>query len=148
MNFNIRKMLETDRIEVLSMMNDFYNSPAVSTNGSLSIFNKDIDCSVGDSPFLEGYIFETNSSMVLGYSMIAKSFSTEFGKSCIWLEDLYLKPEYRGHGIIPKFFCYIEALYPNSILKLEVEKENKHAVHVYTKHGFKTLEYYEMKKDI
>lgn len=147
MNFNIRKMLETDRIEVLSMMNDFYNSPAVSTNGSLSIFNTDIDCSVGDSPFLEGYIFETNS-MVLGYSMIAKSFSTEFGKSCIWLEDLYLKPEYRGHGIIPKFFCYIEALYPNAILKLEVEKENKHAVHVYTKHGFKTLEYYEMKKDI
>ena len=69
MNFNIRKMLETDRIEVLSMMNDFYNSPAVSTNGSLSIFNTDIDCSVGDSPFLEGYIFETNS-MVLGYSMI------------------------------------------------------------------------------
>ncbi len=147
MNFNIRKIRETDRSEVISMMNDFYNSPAVSTNGSLSIFNSDIDCCVSNSPFLEGYIFETDSG-VLGYSMIAKSFSTEFGKSCIWLEDLYLKPEYRGQGIIPKFLCYIEALYPNSILKLEVEKENTHAVHVYTKYGFKPLEYCEMKKDI
>ena len=67
--------------------------------------------------------------------MLAKSFSTEFGKSCIWLEDLYLKPEYRGNGIIPKFIKFVENTYKNSSLRLEVEDENTHAVNVYEKEG-------------
>ena len=147
MNFNIRKMNKENRKEVISMMKDFYNSPAVSTNGSFEIFNADFDCCINHSSSLDGYIFETDSK-ILGYAMIAKSFSTEFGKQCIWIEDLYLKPAYRGSGIIPQFLQYIEKFYPNSIFKLEVEKENTHAIHVYTKHGFKPLEYCEMKKDV
>ena len=34
-----------------------------------------------------------------GYGMAAKSFSTEYGRQCIWLEDIYIKAEYRGLGI-------------------------------------------------
>lgn len=78
--------------------------------------------------------------------MIAKSFSTEFGKKCIWFEDLYLKKEYRGLGIIPNFIEFIESLYPDTILKLEVEADNTHAMYVYKKQGFKELPYIEMKK--
>ena len=33
-----------------------------------------------------------------------------------------------------------------SILRLEVEAENEHAVHVYRKSGFEVLPYMEMKK--
>ena len=60
--------------------------------------------------------------------------------------DLYLKEEYRGLGIIPNFIEFIESLYPDTILKLEVEAENEHAVHVYKKRGFKELPYQEMIK--
>ena len=76
--------------------------------------------------------------------MIAKSFSTEFGKPCIWFEDLYLKPEFRGFGIIPSFIEYIKQNYPECIYRLEVEKENTHAIHVYKKSNFKELPYTEM----
>lgn len=141
----IRNMRETDRNEVLSMMEVFYNSAAVYTNGSSEIFIADVDACLSDSPFLEGYIFEENAE-ILGYAMVAKSFSTEFGKPCVWLEDLYLKESARGRGIIPSFLKFIEGKNPHAIFRLEVEHENEHAVHVYTKAGFTELPYVEMKK--
>ena len=78
--------------------------------------------------------------------MIAKSFSTEFGKPCIWIEDLYMKPDYRGMGIGTKFFAYIEQQYPDSVIRLEVEEENQNAISVYKKCGYQLLPYLEMKK--
>ncbi len=143
----IREMQAADKQEVLSMMRVFYRSEAVYTNGSDEIFEADIDNCTGDCPFLEGYIFFEGNT-IAGYAMVAKSFSTEFGKPCMWLEDLYLKADFRGKGIIPKFFQYIEAKYPGSIFRLEVENENKHAVHVYQKAGYEVLPYVEMKKEL
>lgn len=147
MEFEIRKMEKEDKIEVLSMMKEFYSSPAVSTNGSSEIFERDFNLCISNSPYLEGYVIEQNDE-ILGYTMLAKSFSTEFGKPCIWLEDLFLKPEYRGFGIIPKFIEFIESLYSGSILRLEAETENIHALHVYQKCGFNLLPYLEMKKEV
>ncbi len=147
MEFIIRKINKSDKSEIISMMKEFYSSPAVLTNGSLEIFQTDFDaCLDKNNPFLEGYIFESEK-IVIGYAMLAKSFSTEFGKNCIWLEDLFIKSEYRGNGIIPKFLNFVKQQYPNTIFKLEVEKENTHAVHVYQKCGFKFLEYFEMQRD-
>lgn len=147
MNINIRKMIESDRPAVVDMMRTFYHSPAVLTNGSEEIYNNDVTACVGESPYAEGYIFEKEKEIV-GYGMIAKSFSTEFGKPCIWIEDLYLKEEYRGRGIGSKFFIYLEKEYPNTILRLEVEEDNIRAIAVYQKNGYETLPYMEMKKEI
>ena len=129
---------------VIDMMRIFYASPAVSTNGSEEIFRRDVEQCINDNPYLEGYVF-TEDGKVAGYAMVAKSFSTEFGKSCIWIEDLYLKPEYRGTGIGTQFLSFIKQKYPDSILRLEVEEENERAVHVYRKSGFEVLPYMEMK---
>ena len=94
----IRKMLPSDENEVLAMMRPFYSSPAVYTNGSEEIFRRDFAACVGEYPFLEGFILQDGSGL-LGYAMLAHSFSTEFGKPCVWIEDLYLKPEARGKGL-------------------------------------------------
>lgn len=144
-NFNVRKMQKDDREDIILMMKTFYSSDAVFTNGSEEIFNNDFENCVNNSPYLEGYVFY-NEKEIQGYAMIAKSFSTEFGKACYWIEDLYIKPAYRGFGIGTEFFSYIEKLYPDVIFRLEVEKENERAVHVYEKCGFTTLPYTEMKK--
>lgn len=134
-----------DKVEILTMMKTFYSSEAVFTNGSDEIFEADFNTCIDNSPYLEGYVF-TSDEIILGYAMLAKSFSTEFGKSCIWFEDLYLKPEFRGQRIIPQFIKYIENLYQDSIFRLEAEKENTHACHVYKKQGFSELPYCEMVK--
>ena len=138
-------MIAEDKPLVLEMMRIFYASPAVLSNGSEEIFENDIDNCINDSPYLEGFIFEDEGN-IQGYGMIAKSFSTEFGKPCIWIEDLYMKPEYRGCGIGSKFFVYLQQAYTDHIFRLEVEEENERAIHVYQKNGFEVLPYMEMKK--
>lgn len=141
----IRSMIEEDKDCVIEMMRGFYASPAVLSNGSDEIFRSNVESCVGDCPYLEGYIFQ-DSQEIQGYAMVAKSYSTEFGKVCIWIEDLFIKSEYRGLGIGSKFLDYIEKKYPDALFKLEVEEENERAVNVYTKCGYEILPYIEMKK--
>jgi GNAT superfamily N-acetyltransferase len=145
MNYKIRLMEEKDRECVMQMMRVFYASPAVLSNGSEEIFKADIDNCVNDSPYLEGYVFEENEA-IIGYAMLAKSFSTEFGRPCIWIEDIYLKENYRGHGVGSQFFKFIDERYPGAIFRLEAEEDNKTAINVYKKAGFDILPYLEMKK--
>lgn len=145
MNTTIRLMMASDKAAVIEMMRVFYASPAVLSNGSAEIFLSDIENCVNDSPYLEGYIIE-NEKDIQGYAMVAKSFSTEFGKMCIWIEDLYLKDAYRGLGIGKQFFDFITAKYPGCIFRLEVEAENQRAIRLYKKCGFDVLPYMEMKR--
>lgn len=145
MSKKIRIMTAEDKDFVISLMREFYASPAVRSNGSEEIFINDIENCVNDSPYLEGYVLEV-SGEVQGYAMVAKSFSTEYGKPCIWIEDLYIKNEYRGLGLGSDFLNYIKVKYPDCILRLEVEEENEGAVRIYQKHGFEVLPYMEMKR--
>ena len=141
----IRLMNRQDKPVVLEMMRVFYASEAVLSNGSEEIFVSDIENCVNDSPYLEGYILEEKGE-IQGYAMIAKSFSTEFGKPCIWIEDLYLKEPYRGMGIGSGFLSYIVDKYPGHLFRLEAERENERAIAVYKKCGFEVLPYLELKK--
>ena len=145
MENKIRLIEEKDRQQILEMMRIFYASDAVFSNGSEEIFNTDISNCINDNPYLEGYVFESGDA-IHGYAMLAKSFSTEFGKPCIWVEDIYIKDEYRGSGIGSSFFHFIEEKYPHSLFRLEVEAENERAVAVYKKCGYDVLPYMEMKK--
>lgn len=141
--FVINKMNIQHHDEVISMMQEFYSSEAVFTNGSLKIFENDFLNCINDCPFIEGYVFKEKDE-ILGYAMLAKSFSTEFGKFCIWFEDLYIKPLFRGKGIVSQFIKQIKLQYPEAVFRLEVEKENEHAIHVYKKFDFVELPYMEM----
>lgn len=145
MEIRIRDMELQDKNVILEMMRIFYASPAVYSNGSEEIFENDVNMCINKNPYLEGFIIE-NSNDIQGYTMIAKSFSTEFGKPCIWIEDLYIKDEYRGLGIGKKVMELIMKKYTNCIFRLEVEAENERAVKLYEKSGFSVLPYMEMKK--
>lgn len=138
-------MKEADRDTVIDMMRRFYASNAVATNGSEEIFKSDVDACVSDNPYLEGYVFDNNGDIV-GYGMLAKSFSTEYGKACIWIEDIYIEEKFRGCGLGSEFFGFIEKKYDNCIFRLEVEEENERALRVYKKNGFEFMPYLEMKK--
>lgn len=146
MDYQIRPMTREDTATIIDMMRTFYASPAVLTNGSEDIFEADVAECVGDSPYAEGYVLEADGRIV-GYGMLAKSYSTEYGKRCIWIEDLYLLPEYRGLGLGTAFFAHVEQQYPGCLLRLEVEEENTRARHVYETCGFDILPYMEMKKE-
>lgn len=145
MKTETRPMTAQDSEAVFDMMRVFYSSPAVCTDGSDEIFRNDIAQCVGDNPYVEGYVF-CDGDEIQGYGMIAKSYSTEFGKNCVWIEDIYVKPQCRGAGIGTGFLKFIGEKYCDCLLRIEVEADNKYAVRVYENCGFSVLPYMEMKK--
>ena len=145
----IKKMEQKDTNEVFEMMRDLYDSPAILHDVSEEVLRRDIDACTSDNPYMEGLVFRAHGG-IAGYAMLAKSFSTEFGGICIWIEDLYMKPEYRGGGIGTQFFGYLEKTYQGQavLLKLEVERGNTWAIEVYKKCGYRELPYMEMIKEL
>ena len=140
----MRRMTAEDRPYVLAKMKDFYHSDAVITDGSEEIYINDVDECISDSPYLEGFVFPDREGSIKGYAMVAHSYSTEFGRPCIWIEDLYLENELRGTGVATRFFDYLKTQYPDAVHRLEVEKENKRAIKAYVKNDFQEIPYYEM----
>ena len=62
---------------------------------------------VADEATLEEWIFDRKKAEVLfalengrevGFALFFHNFSTFLGRAGIYLEDLYVRPEYRGHG--------------------------------------------------
>lgn len=145
----IRSMQEKDSEEVLKMMQVFYASDAVINKADDEILKKDIADCIGDCPYVDGYVFEIAGD-IAGYAMAASGYSTEFGGVCIWLEDLYLKEQYRGHKIGSRFFEALEEIYGKEAVRfrLEVEKENESAIALYKKMGYHFSTYDEMSKEI
>ena len=141
----IRFIEQKDKEKVLALMREFYASDAASTNGSEQIFENDIDTCLSNGPYLDGFVVDIGE--IVGYMMIAKSFSTEFGKPCVWIEDIFIKEKYRSQKIGSKLMEFVQERYSDCIIRLEVEKENKRAIALYEKYGFTYLPYSEMKKE-
>jgi ribosomal protein S18 acetylase RimI-like enzyme len=148
-------MQAADREEVLAMMRVFYDSPALLTTIPDEVLVRNVEASLRDSPYVEGLILESHcpdsaeaadgqAAVIAGYSMLARSFSTEFGGPCIWIEDLYLKPAYRSQGAGSTLLAYVKDNYDAVITRLEVETENVNAVAAYRKAGYGVLGYTEM----
>ena len=73
----------------------------------LAEYEKMSDLVVADETLLREWIFEKNKAEVIfamedgkevGFALFFHNFSTFLGRAGIYLEDLYVKPEYRGHG--------------------------------------------------
>ncbi|MBR7037707.1 MAG: GNAT family N-acetyltransferase [Oscillospiraceae bacterium] len=140
-------MCANDRAVVLGMMRDFYDSPAVDHTAPDATLEKDIDDCLSDLPYLNGFIMERDGQIV-GYAMIAVSYTTEYGGICIWVEDLYLQPAYRHCGIGGELLTFLESQYPDAVrFKLEVEPENAAALQCYEKHGYSVSPYSLMTKE-
>ena len=143
-SYSLRPMEESDKTAVMDMMRGFYASEAVHTNGSEEVFSNDVDACVSDCPFASGHVFIREDGSICGYSMLAHSYSTEYGRPVIWIEDLFLEEDARGKGLGAMLFDMVKEKYPDHIHRLEVEETNLHAIRLYKKSGFTTLRYAEM----
>ena len=73
----------------------------------LAEYEKMSDLVVADEALLREWIFEKKKAEVIfaledgrevGFALFFHNFSTFLGRAGIYLEDLYVKPDYRGHG--------------------------------------------------
>ena len=141
-HFEIRKINKDDYHYVLAMMIDLYMSDAVIHKPSMEDLKRNIDASLDDSVPLFCYVFIVDDSVV-GYSMIAESFSTEYAMPCLWIEDLYIKEKYRHRGIGQEYFAFIKKTYPSNQyrIRLEVEPNNETAIRFYDHAGMENIPY-------
>lgn len=74
---------------------------------ALAEYEKMSDQVVADTATLREWIFEKGKAEVIfavvdgkevGFALFCYNFSTFLGKAGIWLEDLFVLPEYRGKG--------------------------------------------------
>lgn len=79
----------------------------------IAIYEKMLDKVVATEESLKESIFDNNraealliefNDEVIGYIIYFFNFSTFVGREGLYLEDLYIKPEYRGNGIGKRAF--------------------------------------------
>ena len=137
----IKKMTKEHYTDVLDMMRVFYDSPAVLHTSSDKVLENDINACISDNVYLDGYVF-VEDDIITGYAMVSKSFTTEYGGICAWIEDLYIKPEFRRKGYARQFFGELPSLSPDVVrFKLEVEPENERAIATYNNCDYSLLHY-------
>lgn len=145
----IRKLKKTDFDQVISMMKVFYASDALLVHPGEKVLRKTLTDALADSPYLEAFGFEEDG-ILTGYGMVAMSYSTEAGGLCAWIEDIYIKPEYRGQGVGTAFLSFVRKRYEGKAvrIRLEAEPENERAMAVYRNAGFEILGYTQLVKEL
>lgn len=95
MNLTFRYAKESDTVLILQFIKD------------LAEYEKMLNEVVATENLLREWLFEKEKAEVLfavsdgvevGFALFFHNFSTFLGRSGIYLEDLYVKPEYRGCG--------------------------------------------------
>src|SRR5215471_601710 len=86
---------------------------------------------------------------VAGYAVLTFGYSLEFHGRDAFVDEIYLRGEYRGQGIGKRALQFLtEVCAENGVnaLHLEVERENTSAQAVYRKFGFEDHDRYLMTK--
>ena len=145
----IRKIQQADFAEVLAMMEVFYASDALLIHPDPATLRRTLTDCIADGPYLEGFVFEENGFLA-GYAMVAHSYSTEAGGRCVWIEDIYIRPEFRGKGLGSSFLAFAEERFSGQAvrIRLEAEPENERAMAVYRKAGFAILGYTQLVREL
>jgi len=56
------------------------------------------DALFGERPVAEAFLGQLDGKAV-GYALVFSTYSTFAGRRCLWLEDLFVEPAARGHGV-------------------------------------------------
>lgn len=103
----IRKMTENDRKLYIEMAEEFYSSDAVLHPVPREYFEKTADEALRSDVYAEIFILDCEG-IPAGYGLTARTFSQEAGGQVLWIEELYIREEFRSRGLGREFFSYIE----------------------------------------
>lgn len=142
----IRKIEEKDKSIYLEMARDFYASPAVLSNIPEENLTSSFREFTSGMPFGDAFIFEEEGS-VIGYGVLAYTYSQEAGGKTVWLEEIYIKEAYRGKGAGSLFIDFVLENIPAKRYRLETEPENEKAAALYRRKGFEFFEYVNYRLD-
>ena len=140
MAFSIRKIAPEDRDLFLSMSEEFYASDAVLHKVPTQHHQSCFEELMRSEDYARAYMLLWDG-LEAGYALLSLSYSREAGGMCLWIEELYLRPEYQGRGGAHFFFDWLEQIMPAARYRLETEPENFRAKKLYRSLGYAPLDY-------
>lgn len=139
----IREINFSDKKEYIGMAESFYNSDAVSHSISKENFESAFEAAINNNPFIKLYILESDGAAA-GYAAIAVTFTTEGGGKTLWLDELYVKPDFRGKGLGRELIEFLKTDGSVRRIRLEITPENEKAKKLYISEGFAPCEYKQL----
>jgi len=141
----IRELKAQDHDLFIHLCSEFYHSPATLHALPEEFYENTFQELMRSDTYVQCYIFE-HETLPAGYALLSKSFSSEAGGPVVWIEELYLRPEFRSHGLGSEFFDFLEQKHPAARYRLEIEPDNERAAKLYRSRGFTVLPYVQMIK--
>lgn len=143
-----RRISQLDKAVFLEMEYEFYHSDATLHPIPQSHFEATFNALMENTPFADCFMFEEKGE-VFGFALLAITFSNEGGGICVWVEEIYVRPQFQGRGTGKEFFRFLQENYPQAKrFRLEIEEDNISAKRLYEKMGFEVLPYQQMVKDL
>ena len=142
----IRRIVSGDREIFMQMAREFYHSEAVLHAIPEARHARAFDEMMRSDVYMEGWIFEIEDR-IAGYALLCKTYSQEAGGLAVWIDELYVRPEFRNRGLGRAFFAELPKRIPAARYRLEIEPDNARAEKLYRSMGFDALEYRQMVLD-
>lgn len=140
----IRQLTKKDKDIFFCLLDEFYNSDAVIKPIPKNYYENILNVLTDQNSSAKGYLIGDEKT-VFGYGVVNLTFSMEAGGNTLWLEDLYIRKDYRNKGFGKQYFDFIFSTYKNvNRFRLEVEETNPKAIKLYKSLGFEFLEYKQM----
>ena len=140
-----RDITAADHDLILPMVADFYRTDAVDHEVPVEIMERAFAaCADPDEPLLRGVLVSRGEEIV-GYVYLTFCYSAEVGGRCVFIEEIFLKEQFRGMGLGKEIMAWMEREYPEvRRFRLEVTQVNKQAIRLYEGSGYKYLRYDQM----
>ena len=140
-----RDITPADRDLVIPMVEAFYHSDAVDHVVPTETLTRAFQAAADPAePLLRGVLI-CDGENVAGYAYLTFCYSAEVGGRCVFIEEIFLKEDFRGRGLGREVMDWMEGEYPEyRRFRLEVTQVNQQAVRLYEKCGYKYLRYDQM----
>lgn len=144
-----RPLCPADESEFYVMAEEFYHSPAVLHPIPPERHRAAFQEMMTSDRYLSGYLF-ADGEKAAGFAVTNRMMQHELGGVVVWVEELYLRPDYRSQGLGSRFLTWLEQELKGKAaeIRLETEPENERARALYQRLGYESLGYLQMVKTL
>jgi GNAT superfamily N-acetyltransferase len=133
----IRPAVEADVPELVAMIRELAEYENLADQ--VKITEDDLAASLfGPRAMANDSVLEDGDGGLAGHALWYRTFSTFLGKTGIWLEDLYVRPEHRNKGYGTELLKHLRGL-TDGRLEWEVLEWNEPAMDLYQRLGARPM---------